>query len=250
MLLIRGMLVGILAGLLAFAFAWLVGEPQVDLAIAFETQMHQVAGEAPEPELVSRAIQSTLGLLTGILVYGAALGGIFALVFAYAYGRLGPASPRATAAILAAAGFVVLILAPQFKYPANPPAIGNPDTIGVRTGLYFFMIATSIVAAVAALNLGKRLTLRLGGWNAALIGGGAYVVAMAIVMLALRPVDEVPSNFSADVLWRFRLASLGIQAVLWTALGLGFGALAQRLLSPGPTRGRTAPQAWRGAVRR
>ena len=68
MLLIRGMLVGILAGLLAFAFAWLVGEPQVDLAIAFETHMHQLAGEAPEPELVSRAIQSTLGLLTGILV--------------------------------------------------------------------------------------------------------------------------------------------------------------------------------------
>ena len=79
-LLIRGMLAGVFAGLLACGFAWLFGEPQVNLAIAFEQHMHQMAGEAPEPELVSRAVQSTAGLLTGILVYGCALGGIFALV--------------------------------------------------------------------------------------------------------------------------------------------------------------------------
>jgi Probable cobalt transporter subunit (CbtA) len=229
MLLVRGMLAGVLAGLLAFAFARVVGEPQVDLAIAFETHLHQLAGEAPEPELVSRAVQSSLGLLTGIVVYGAALGGIFALVFAYAHNRLGRISPRATAAILALAGFVVLILAPQIKYPANPPAVGDPDTIGLRTGLYFLLILTSVVAAVAALSLGRRLTAWLGPWNAALAGGGAYILAMAIAMLILRPIDEVPAGFSADVLWRFRLASLGLQVVLWGALGLGFGALAERL---------------------
>ena len=92
-LLIRGMLVGILAGLLGFCFAWLFGEPQVDLAIAFETHMHQLAGNPPEAELVSRAVQSTVGLLTGLTIYGTALGGIFALVFAFAQGRLGNVGP-------------------------------------------------------------------------------------------------------------------------------------------------------------
>jgi hypothetical protein len=240
-LLVRGMLVGILAGLLAFGFAWLFGEPQVDHAIAFEDHMHQLAGDAPEPELVSRAVQSTVGLLTGVVVYGCAFGGIFALVFAYAHGRLGRLSPRATAAMLAAAAFVVLILVPQIKYPANPPSVGNPDTIGLRTALYFGMLVVSVAAAVAAFGTGRGLVARLGTWNAALVGGAAYLAAMVVAMLVLPPINEVPSEFSAIVLWRFRLASLGIEAVLWTTLGLVFGAVIERQLS-GPARRTVQPR--------
>jgi Probable cobalt transporter subunit (CbtA) len=136
-LLVRGMLAGALAGLPAFGFAWISGEPQVDLAISFEQHIHAVAGETPEPELVSWTVQGTAGLLIGILVYGCALGGIFSLVFAYAYGRVGRLGPRATAAMIATLGFVTLILVPQIKYPANPPSVGKPDTIAVRTALYF-----------------------------------------------------------------------------------------------------------------
>ena len=66
-------------------------------------------------------------------MYGLALGGLFALAFAFAYGRVARASPRATALWLAAAAFVVVYLVPFLKYPANPPAVGDPDTIGRRT---------------------------------------------------------------------------------------------------------------------
>lgn len=52
-------------------------------------------------------------------------------------------SPRGTAALLAVIGFVALILVPQIKYPAKPPAIGDPATIGLQTELYFTMIALS-----------------------------------------------------------------------------------------------------------
>jgi hypothetical protein len=119
---------------------------------------------------------------------------------------------------------------PQIKYPANPPSIGNPDTIGLRTGLYFGMIVISIIAGLAALNLGRGVAGRIGAWNAVLAGVAMYVVIVAIGYAALPPVNEVPEAFSAVVLWNFRLASLGMQVVLWTTLGLGFGALAQRLL--------------------
>jgi hypothetical protein len=226
------MLAGLAAGIVAFAFAWVFGEPQVNLAIAFETHMHQMAGDAPEPELVSRAMQSTIGLMTGVLVYGTALGGIFALVFAYAQGRMGRLGPRATAAVLAVSGFVALILVPQIKYPANPPSIGNPETIGSRTALYFTMIALSVIAAIAAVSTGRQLTRRLGGWNAAIAAGAAYLAVVAAAMLILPPVDEVPGDFSAVTLWNFRLASLGIEVVLWTGLALIFGVLAERQLSP------------------
>jgi Probable cobalt transporter subunit (CbtA) len=229
-LLIRGMLAGALAGLLACGFAWAFGEPQIDRAIAFERHMRAMVGETSELQLVSRSVQSTAGLLTGLLVYGCALGGIFSLVFAYAYRRIGRLSPRATAAILAAAGFVTVILVPQIKYPANPPSIGEPDTIATRTGLYFTMIALSVITAIAATSTARQLANHLGTWNSAIVGGAVYLVVATAAMLILPPVDEVPADFSATTLWKFRVASLGIEAVLWTALGLVFGVLAERQL--------------------
>jgi predicted cobalt transporter CbtA len=84
---------------------------------------------------------------------------------------------------------------------------------------------------VASLGTGRSLVARLGGWNAALVGVACYVAAMVIVMLVLRPIDEVPAGFSAELLWKFRLASLGAEAVLWATLGLTFGVLAERPLA-------------------
>ena len=85
-LLYRGMLIGLIAGIVAFSFARLYGEPYVDRAIQFEEQVEQDKaihnGETvvPEPELVSRQTQSGIGLLIGITVYGAAIGGFFRYV--------------------------------------------------------------------------------------------------------------------------------------------------------------------------
>src|SRR6516165_4812675 len=147
-LLVWGMLVGIVAGLLAFGFAKIFGEPQVNRAIAFEDQMDRVMGMAPMPELVSRPLQSGVGLLTGVVVYGTALGGLFALAFAFAYQRIGRVSVRVTAVLLAGAGFLSLVLVPQLKYPPNPPSVGQPETIGYRSELFFLMILISLAALV------------------------------------------------------------------------------------------------------
>lgn len=230
-LLLRGMLVGLIAGILAFAFARVYGEPQVDKAIAFEEQKAQAAGEAPEEEIVSRTTQAGIGLATGVLVYGAALGGIFSLVFAFAYGRLGSLGPRGTSALLAVLGFVAVIVIPGLKYPANPPAVGNPETIGYRTELFFIMILVSVAAMVAAVGLAQRLWKQLGAWNATIVAALAYLVVFALVKAALPNINEVPEDFSAMVLWQFRVASLGIQLVLWTVIGLAFGAVVERQLA-------------------
>ena len=258
-LLLRGMLVGILAGILGFGFLKIVGEPPVERAIAFESQ-HDAAPTPPapahahgapalaapqraqpEPELVSRVTQAGIGLFTGVIVYSAAFGGLFALAFALAWGRMGDFSPRATAALLAAAGFVAVYLVPALKYPANPPSVGLAETIGTRTGLYFSLIALSLAAMVAAGMLRLPLDRRLGAWNAALVASAAYLAVMAVVALALPAVDEVPDDFPAVVLWQFRVAALGGQAILWATLGLAFGAVAEHLHAKGTaTRTRAA----------
>lgn len=228
-LLARGMLSGVLAGVVAFAVAYVFGEPPIEAAIGFEAHAGHMAGEA-SPEMFSRALQSTAGLVTGLVVLGAAIGGVFGLAYAFAQGRLGRLSPRATAALLAGAGFVVLVLVPQLKYPAGPPSVGSAETIGPRTALYFATLGLSVLIAIASLGLGRRLLARLGGWNAALIGTATYLVAMTVVMQVLPALNEVPEAFPAAVLWQFRVASLGVQMALWTALGLAFGALTERSL--------------------
>jgi predicted cobalt transporter CbtA len=237
-LLVRGMLVGILAGLLCFSFLKLYGEPQVDRAIAFETRLDEAKAEAErakgmaveeEPELVSRPVQAGIGLLTGVVVYSTAFGGLFALVFAFVYGRLtGTFSARGASALLAAIGLVAIYIVPNLKYPANPPSVGNPDTIGIRTALYFIMIAISIASMIGAVWGKRRLVPRYGEWNATLIVAAAYLAIVVIAGLLLPAINEVPDQFPAVVLWKFRLASLGAQVIMWTTLGLIFGALTQR----------------------
>jgi predicted cobalt transporter CbtA len=225
-LLLRGLLAGLLAGMAAMVFAYVFGEPTV--ASAIELEGAHAAHE--EPEVVSREVQSTAGLATGVLVYGVAFGGLFAMAFAFAYGRLGRLDARATAAVLAAGGFVAVFVVPFLKYPGNPPAVGNPDTIEERTAYYVLMVLASVVLAITAVSVGRRLVPRLGGWNAGIVGFAGYVVAIGLVQLALPTINDVSDEFPAAVLWEFRLASVGTQLVMWAVLGVLFGALAHRQL--------------------
>ena len=229
-LLVRGMLAGLAAGVLAFAFAYAFGEPQVQAAIDFEDHLARLAHEPAAAEVVSRGVQRTLGLATGLLAMGVALGGLFALVFAWAYGRVGPLGARATAALLALAAYLTITVVPFTKYPANPPTVGDPATIDRRTAVFAAMIAITMLALVAAWRIRRGLLARMGAWNAATAAALAFVAVIALAELILPAVHETPRGFPADVLWRFRIASLGINAVLWTTIGLGFGLLAERAL--------------------
>jgi predicted cobalt transporter CbtA len=237
-LLVRGMLTGILAGLLTFGFLKLFGEPQVDVAIAFETQMDlaKQAAErakgmpvAEEHELVSRKVQAGIGLFTAVMVYCTAFGGLFGLAFAFAYGRVpGAFTPQAVALMLAVAGFVAVYLVPDLKYPANPPSVGDPQTIGMRTALYFIMMAISIAAMIGAMAFRRLLVARFGDWNANVMVAAYYIVIVVAAGLLLPAVNEVPSDFPAVVLWKFRVASIGAQFIMWATFGMLFGALAER----------------------
>lgn len=231
-LLVRGMLAGLVAGAFALLVAYFLGESRVDAAIALEeTHSHDHGGGE---ELVSRTLQSTGGLATGVLVFGVAVGGIAALVFCYALGRMGRFGPRATAALIAGAALLTVYIVPFLKYPANPPAVGNPDTIGRRTALFFLMVALSVLLAVAAVILGRRLAPRLGNWNATIAAAAGYVLVIGIAYAFLPSFNEVGHGFPATLLWQFRLATLAVQITLWTTFGLVFGHFTERLLVPKP----------------
>lgn len=230
-LLLRGLLAGLFAGLAAGAFAYATGEPHIDAAIAIEESAHahetQDASQEPADEpLVSRAGQRA-GLFLATGLYGVALGGIMATAFVVLRRRFRAGGDSLVALGLAAAGFVGLVLVPFVKYPPNPPAVGDPDTITRRTVSYLLVVVLGLLAVWLAVWAARRAPPR-PDWLRFAVGAGAFVAVVVTAYLALPAIDEVPADFPAGLLWRFRLSSLGTQAVLWTLLGFGYAALLDR----------------------
>jgi predicted cobalt transporter CbtA len=249
-LIARGLLAGAIGALLAFLFGRLCAEPVIGRAIAFEDGR----GDALDArgvhehgaELFTRGVQANAGLGFGVLIFGTAMGALFGVLFcvvnAGAARRAKNPPPRTLSALLAAGAFVAVYLVPFVKYPPNPPAVGQADTIQARTGWYLVMVLASVVLAIAAVWLARRLAVRFGAWNGALLATGAYLAAIVVVAVLLPTVEETPQpvrdasgaivypGFPADVLYEFRLLALGTQLVLWATIGVVFATLAGRLL--------------------
>ncbi|RZL52459.1 MAG: hypothetical protein EOP65_15530 [Sphingomonas sp.] len=226
-LLWRGMLAGLIGALVAATFALLFAEPQIDAAVALEAH-HAVHAMAEDEELVSRATQKTWGLYTAMGLYGTALGGLLAIVFAGLYGRVARIGPRSLALLLALAAFVVIVLVPAIKYPPTPPAVGLHETVRLRTAAYFAMLALSVAAATLGLWSYRRLAGRVAALDRLLIAIGVYAGTVALVQLLLPVIDEVPARFPATLLWQFRLAAIGTQALFWLVAADLFGRAAER----------------------
>lgn len=221
LLLTRGMLAGLFAGLLSALFASLVGGGAMDDALRFEH-----GGMIP----AEASTGTRPGLFLAGALYGAGLGGLFAVVFACCLGRVGPREARRLAALLAAAAFVVVYLVPALKYPPSPPGYELAETIAVRTSGYFQMVAVSLLAGVLALVVAAR-----GGRGAGLMALAAYALVVGLIQPVLPVAEAVAADYPGDLLWRFRAASGGTQFVLWAALGIAFGHFATRMSREGRT---------------
>lgn len=219
----RGLAAGLLAGLLAGFFALFVGEPSVDQAVRLE----EAAGGAHEEEAFGRSSQK-VGLFFATGLSGSFVGGLFGLAFAYFRGRLASDNDWNRSLSLAAAVFAGAVLIPFLKYPANPPAVGDPATIGARTAAYLAMVALSLFAILAAWYASRLLRRRGVSPPVRQAAVGAGLVAAVAGLFVGLPAAADPGGFPAGLLWNFRLSSLGTQVVLWTGLGVVFGALCER----------------------
>jgi hypothetical protein len=274
-LILRGLLAGAVGGVLAFLFARILAEPQMQKAVDYEegrehaqAALDRAAGLAAEhahDDPFSRAVQGNVGIGVAVIFFGMAMGALFAVAYAICLGRTGRLRARNLALLVAGAGFLGMYAVPFLKYPANPPAVGNGGTIQQRTSLYLLMVGCSVLFLILTAWLGRRLQPRFGNWTATLIAGGVFIVATGIVMLVLPSFGELAANrglhqatetplpltdangtivfpgFPADVLYSFRLYSLGAQLILWAAIGLVFAPLAERLLEPDRTADRREP---------
>jgi len=251
----RGLVAGALGGVLAFVWSWIFIEPLINRAIDYEDAVsaaHQAAEHGGHAHVhdhgggggfeITRTVQSTIGLGFGVVAFGVAMGALPAVLFCVAYGRIGSLSARATGALLAGGMLIALWIVPALKYPPSPPALSLDETIQQRTLLYLLVTVLSAALLVGSVMLARKLTPKFGAWNAALIGAADYVVSVAVMFLLLPTISETPGpitdaegnvlleGFSADLLYEFRLYSVGTQVVMWTTIGLVFAALVSRLL--------------------
>ena len=259
-LIARGAIAGAVGALTMFVFGRACAERVISQAIDYEDGRteaeHALGVHEHGEELFSRAVQSNVGLGFGVLLFGVSMGALLAVAFCLIYrraGDVGGSGVRALTARLAGGAFVALYLVPFLKYPPNPPAVGQEDSIGFRTGWYLASMLISVVALLAAIWLARRLAVRFGNTRGRLLAGAAYLVALGTVLALLPDVDEVPEpllddrgtiiypGFPAQTLYEFRLSALITQILLWVSIALVFGSMAGRLLDEPAERSSRIP---------
>ncbi len=213
----EGLAAGAAGGLAAAVYLLVVVEPILDAAIALEGG----AGGPAHQALFTRGAQQ-LGGAVGTVLYGAFVGVILGATVALVRHRLG-GDDWQRAVRVAVAGFVSVMLVPFLKYPPNPPGVGDPSTVGGRTALYLLFVAVSVTAAWAAWRLSRTLAARGSPPEMATVAAaGAYVLAVGLAALLLPGSGNVVS-LPPELVWRFRIASLGGSGLLVAVTGTVLG---------------------------
>lgn len=211
---------GLIAGGAAAVFHSLFTEPVIERAIETEERLAQARGEAAKAPLVDRRTQRW-GLVLGFLLYGVMWGLLFGLAFRVMEQRLPPWSPVKRGLFMALlAGWSVAVF-PFMKYPANPPGVGEPETVWYRQALYLGFLGLS----AAGTALAGWLWARRRRAAAVLL----YVGFLTAAFLAM-PSNPDPVRVPAQLIWTFRGLSLAGLVLFWVVLGMAFGWLTRERL--------------------
>ena len=219
---------GAFAGLIHGTVNLALVEPYLDYAIGIENQNLFESGvqkDTPEFQIEYegyRMWQKGGQVLAGVIL-GTSMGALFGMIFALSKDSLPGCNYVKKSLLLAGIMWLVLYFVPFLKYPANPPSVGDADTLVLRTVLYLSLITISAMGALVFYKISKRFRGRRK--LASLVG---YAALMGVVFLAM---PENPDEVPVQMTWfnEFRLMSvLGVSS-FWLSVGLILGLLWGRL---------------------
>ncbi len=218
---------GAIAGIiLAFLNLGIV-EPTIDKAIALEVQNQVSSGENVNmSELIDYRYWQKAGAFAGGAIYGAGLASLFGVVFVFARSKLPGKNKKQKAILLAGIMWLVLFLMVALKYPANPPAVGDPETIYYRETLYVGYI---LISGLAALGMAVI-------WIRTKMNSKKIIIPLMYAAIMVTAYVVVPSNpdkieISMDLIQTFRILTAITIGVFWGTLGIIFGSLWDKFLS-------------------
>jgi predicted cobalt transporter CbtA len=218
---------GAIAGAILGIINQIIVEPFIQQAIDIENQNAIAAGELFNPsEYAAYRIWQRGGEIAAGTVLGLSIGSLFGIVFAYARSSLPGSNNKKKALILAGIMWLALFLVPAFKYPANPPAVGDPETIYYRQNLYLAFVAVSGSSALSLAFLYRKIGSAVQAKKAILPAVYVAIMAAAFVVMPANP-DQISAP--TDLVVNFRIASAFTMSVFWGLLGMVLGSFWDKL---------------------
>jgi hypothetical protein len=217
---------GFTAGIIHGAVNLVIVEPYLDQAISIENQNLFATGLAEDtPQFWAeyssyRDWQKSGQILAGGIL-GMSIGALFGIVFAYSRNALPKGHTVKKTFVLAVIMWFTIFLIPFLKYPANPPTVGEAETVVLRSILYLTFIAISGFSTVGFFMLYKKLE------NKKYIAFVGYTVFITTVFFIMPPSpDEITAPM--DLVNNFRTMSVIAVSTFWIADAIILGLLWQK----------------------
>ena len=220
------LLAGAIAGTILGAINQVAVEPYIDYAVELEMQNTNQSSQIINPaEFTAYRLWQRGGEMLAGTILGLSIGSLFGIVFAYTHNSVPGSNIKKKALIVAGIMWFVLFLIPALKYPANPPAVGDPETIYYRQSLY---VAFLVISGFSALGL-AFLYRKMGALNIKkAIIPAAYAAIISGAYLAM-PANPDPINAPMDLVMGFRITSAITISMFWGLLGVIFGTFWDKL---------------------
>jgi hypothetical protein len=218
---------GFVAGVIHGTVNLVIVEPYLDEAIEIENQNLFATGLAEDTpqfwaEYSSYRDWQKSGQLLASGILGMSMGALFGIVFAYSRNSLPKGHTVKKTFVLAAIMWLTIFIIPFLKYPANPPTVGDVDTVVLRSILYLSFIAISGFSAVGFFILYKKLQNKKKGL--AFVGYAVFITTVFFIM----PVNPDEVKAPMDLVNGFRAMSVIAVTTFWIAEAIIFGMLWQK----------------------
>ena len=216
------LLSGVIAGVILAGVNYFVAEPFIDQAIGIEVDNSIASGEVVDfDELSSYRVWQKEGTFAAGAFLGLTYGAILGIVYVISRKYLPSSDDRKKALILAAIMCLSLYIVPFIKYPANPPAVGDPETIGLRDSLYTsYQLASGLIALGVSILMYKLRRISYIKYVIPIIYLG--LVAFIYAIFPANP-DEITAPM--DLVNAFRAVTFGTMVMFYLVLGTIFGIM-------------------------
>ncbi|MEX0854788.1 MAG: CbtA family protein [Nitrosopumilaceae archaeon] len=213
---------GCFAGMIHGLANSVIVEPYLDQAIGIENQNLFASGEEKDtPDFwveynSYRSWQKGGQVLAGAIL-GTSMGALFGLVYAYSRNALPAGNDLKKTFTLAGIMWLTIFFIPFLKYPANPPTVGDPETVVLRAVLYLIFIAISGFGVVGFYKLYKKLE---SGKKIVVFIGYAVFISIVFALMPPNP-DEITAPM--DLVNGFRTMSVIAVSIFWISLAFILG---------------------------
>ena len=227
------LLSGVIAGVILAGVNYFVVEPYIDRAIEIEVDNSVASGEEVDfDELNSYRVWQKEGTFAAGAILGLTYGAILGIVYALSRKYLPSSDDRKKALILAAVMCLSLYIIPFIKYPANPPAVGDPETIGLRDSLYSgYQLASGIIALSVSILIYKLQRISYIKYIIPIFYPGLLASIYAVF-----PVNPDDITAPMDLVNAFRVVTFGTMVMFYLVLGAIFGIMWHKFKPHGTTR--------------